>query len=421
MCAVLIPFLIAGVLISSSIPQTNAAISPAREASPWESPIDANKKGTSPDVLEFERLRIEGNDAVYSLDYKTAREIFTRMTKLAPEHPAGYVYLANNLWLETLNARRRLTTSVYTGGGFYSQDANEDKVDPKRDREFNDLIKQAVAAGRARLVKNPKDVEALYYQASALGLRAAYSTSVKRSFRRAIGDANDSVQIQRQVIKLDPEYIDAYLSIGLYEFVIDSLPLGWKFLARLAGLKGSKKKGIEHLELVTRRGKYAVDDARVVLIGLYSKQNQPEKSVELITQLATKYPRNYLFGVERAGMLYRLGRADEGARVFGDLLKDQHIAQSATDLVRYQWGEALAEKADYSGAVEQYNEVKRWTKSDPELVSLAHLHSGEALDALGKREQALAEYQAVLKRENVFGSHKLAAQYVKKPYVPAKS
>jgi len=94
MSAVLIPFLIAGVLISNSIPVTNAAASvPARESS-----IDANEKGPSSDALEFERLRIEGNDAVYSLDYKTAREIFTRMTKLAPEHPAGYVYLANNLW-----------------------------------------------------------------------------------------------------------------------------------------------------------------------------------------------------------------------------------------------------------------------------------------------------------------------------------
>jgi tetratricopeptide (TPR) repeat protein len=372
-------------------------------------------------AAEFERLRIDGNDAVYNLEYKTARDIFTRMTRVAPEHPAGYVYLANNLWLETLNARRRLSTSVYTGESFYLQGSNDDKVDAKRDREFNDLIRQAVSAAGARLVKNPGDVEALYYQASALGLRAAYSTSVKRSFRRAIGDANDSVKIQRQVIKLDPEYIDAYLSIGLYEYVIDSLPLGWKFLARLAGIKGSKKNGIEHLELVTRRGKYGVDDARVVLIGLYSKQKQPEKSVELITQLAIRYPRNYLFGVERAGMLYRLGRPEDGSRVFADLLKDERISQAATDLVRFQWGEALAEKGDYAAAIEQYAEVKRWTRSDPELVSLAHLHTGQALDALGKRDQALAEYQAVLKRGDVFGSHKLATQYVKKAFTPAKS
>ena len=46
---------------------------------------------------------------------------------------------------------------------------------------------------------------------------------------------------------------------------------------------------------------------------------------------------------------------------------------------------------------------------------------GEALDALGKRDEAMAEYQVVLKRENVFDSHKLAAQYVKKPYVAPKS
>jgi tetratricopeptide (TPR) repeat protein len=320
-----------------------------------------------------------------------------------------------------LNARRRLSTSVYTGDSFYLQGSSDDKVDARRDGEFNNLIKQAIAAARARIARNPRDVEAMYYQASALGLRAAYSTSVKRSFRKAIGDANDSVQMQRQVIKLDPEYIDSYLSIGLYEYVIDSLPIGWKFLARLAGLKGSKKKGIEHLELVTQRGKYAADDARVVLIGLYSKQNQPEKSVELITQLATKYPRNYLFGVERAGMLYRLGRTDEGARVFGELLNDARIAQSATDLVRFQWGDALTAKGDYTAAIEQYAEVKRWARSDPELVSLAHLHTGEALDALGKREQALAEYQVVLKREDVFGSHKLASQYVKKAYAPAKT
>ena len=388
----------------------------------WPSPQSSVATEGSPGTaVEFDRLRIEGNDAVYSLDYKTAREIFTRMTKLAPEHPAGYVYLANNLWLETLNARRRLSTSIYTGGGFYSQDASEDKIDPRREREFNDLIKQAVAAAVGRLQKNPKDVEALYYQASALGLRAAYSTSVKRSFRRAIGDANESVKLQRQVIKIDPQYIDAYLSIGLYEFVIDSLPLGWKFLARLAGLKGSKKNGIAHLETVTQGGKYAADDARVVLIGLYSKQNQPEKAVELIGQLAGKYPRNYLFGIERAAMLYRLGRADEGARVFGDLLKDERIAQSATDLVRFQWGEALAERGEYAAAVEQYAEVMRWPKSDAELISLAHLNSGQAQDAMGKRELALAEYQIVLKRENVFGSHKLATQYVKKAYLPAKS
>ncbi|HLF84076.1 MAG TPA: hypothetical protein VI837_07885 [Blastocatellia bacterium] len=421
MSAVLIRVLIAGLLISDFIAVPSVTAAPPVRASQQESPTGSPKPDHPTGISEFDRLRTEGFSAVYNIDYKTARERFLQMTRLAPDHPAGYVYLANNLWLETLYQGRRLTTSLYTGGSFYSQDKDEDKVDQKRNSDFNDLIRQALAATRARLVKNPRDVEALYYNASALGIRAAYGTSVKRSFTRAIGDANESIKIQRQVIKLDPEYIDAYLSIGLYEYVIDSLPGGLKFLARLAGLRGSKQKGIEHLELVTKQGKYTADDARVVLLGIYSKENQLDRALEIISYMAKQYPRNYLFGVERASMLYRTGHADDGARAFADLLKDERVAGQAADLVNFQWGEALLAKQDYTGAIARYKEVQRWPKSDPGLISFAHLHVGEALDALGKRDDAMAEYQVVLKRENVFDSHKLATQYVKRPYVAVKS
>jgi hypothetical protein len=421
MSAVLIHVLIAGFLISDFIAAPSVTAAPPVRASQQESPTGSPKTDHATGISEFDRLRTEGFSAVYNIDYKIARERFLQMTRLAPDHPAGYVYLANNLWLETLYQSRRLTTSVYTGGSFYSQDKDEDQVDQKRNSDFNDLIRQALAAGRARLVKNPKDVEALYYNASALGIRAAYATSVKRSFTRSIGDANDSIKIQRQVIKLDPEYIDAYLSIGLYEYVIDSLPGGLKFLARLAGLKGSKEKGIEHLELVTKQGKLNADDARVVLLGIYSKENQLDRALEIISYMAKQYPRNYLFGVERASMLYRTGHAEEGARAFADLLKDERVAGQAIDLVNFQWGESLTGRQDYAGAIARYKEVQRWPKSDQSLVSLAHLHVGEALDALGKRDEAMAEYQVVLKRENVFDSHKLATQYVKRPYVAVKT
>ena len=101
-------------------------------------------------LAEFNSLRERGNDALYDLDYQAARESFQRMTKIAPDHPAGYVYLANNFWLETLNAGRRLSSSLYSGGSFYEQDAEQDRVDPKREREFNDLVRRALAVADLR-------------------------------------------------------------------------------------------------------------------------------------------------------------------------------------------------------------------------------------------------------------------------------
>lgn len=396
----------------------------------WQQTVSANHQSPNSEPAEsspndptaaFEALRVEGNEAVYNLEYPKAREHFLKMTKIAPDHPAGYVYLANNLWLETLNASRRLNTSVYTSGSFYSQEKDEDASDPKRDREFNNLIRQAIAVAKARSQKNPQDAEALYYEASAIGLRAGYNVTVKRSFRRAIGDANESIQIHKKVLKADPNYVDSYLSIGLYEYVIDTLPFMWRTLARLAGLSGSRKRGLENLETVVERGKYAGDDARVILIGLYSRERQPEKALVMVSQLTSKYPQNYLFGVERAGLLYKMGRAEEGALAYGGLLKDSRIAQAATDLINYQWGQSLVAAGEYAMAITKYNEVKRWPKSDPDLISLAHLNSALALDAIGKRDEAVSEYETVLKRENVYDSHKQASQYVKKPYVPAKS
>src|SRR5262245_35351581 len=201
---------------------------------------------------DYDRLRNEGNRAVYNLDYAGARERFLQMTKIIPDRPAAYVYLANNLWLETLNKSRRLSTSLYSGTSFYVQKAESDNSDKEREREFDRLIKRAMALSSAALQKDATDAEALYYQASALGLRAGYTATVGRSFRRAIGDANKSIQLENKVLKLDPGYYDAYLSIGLYEYVVDSLPFAWRVVARLAGLKGSKDRGIQELESVVQ-------------------------------------------------------------------------------------------------------------------------------------------------------------------------
>jgi tetratricopeptide (TPR) repeat protein len=319
-----------------------------------------------------------------------------------------------------LNSSRRLLTSVYTSGSFYQEVSKDDRVDAKRDRTFGDLIKQALTASQARLAKDPKDARALYYQASAVGLRAAYNTSVKRSFRKAIGDANDSIKLHKQVLVLDPTYTDSYLSIGLYDYVIGSLPWGWRVLVRVVGLKGSKKRGIENLEKVVQTGKLTPDDARVVLVGIYNREGQPERSLELLSDLGKRYPRNYLFRIEQGAMLFNLNRREEGDKVFSELVSDQRVASTAADVINYSWGLALSDKGDYKSALERFNAVRQWNKSDAGLTSLSILNAGKSLDAMGKRTEAVAEYQAVLKRENTYDAHKQANEYLKKPYVPVK-
>ena len=100
------------------------------------------------DRARFDRARTEGFEALYNLDYETARARFKELARLYPDHPAGSQFLAASLWLETLNASRRLQSGLYNNESFYAK--TEDKVDPKIVAQFKD--------GRARRKGWPKRV-----------------------------------------------------------------------------------------------------------------------------------------------------------------------------------------------------------------------------------------------------------------------
>jgi tetratricopeptide (TPR) repeat protein len=187
-------------------------------------------------------------------------------------------------------------------------------------------------------------------------------------------------------------------------------------LARLAGLKGSKDRGIQELESVVQHGKYADDDARVLLIGLYTRERKPDRALEILDYLAKKYQQNYLFGIERGRLLYQVGRREQAQTSFSALLDQPKVAEQASDLINFQWGEALEAAGDYRAALDHQQAVIGWPKSEAGLVSLAQLHAGEALDMMGKRTEAISRYRVVLSRENIFDSHDKAAEFINNPY-----
>src|ERR1700740_1778823 len=199
-------------------------LAPAQPAStPWL---------TEPDRAKFEQLRVAGSEALFNLDYDEARKNFKAMADSFPNYPAGSQFLADTLWAETLYQSRRLQSSLYGDDQtFYS--TGDDKVDPKIVEQFRALTRQARVLTEARLKQNPKDVEALYFLGAIEGLKASFEEAVERRHLAALKDGSDAVDKHREVIKLDPNYRDAELSIGLYDYTVGALPLPIKLGAGL--------------------------------------------------------------------------------------------------------------------------------------------------------------------------------------------
>ena len=63
-------------------------------------------------------------------------------------------------------------------------------------------------------------------------------------FRLAIKAKDD----ETRVLQLDPDYVDAKLVVGVYEYVVGALPLPFKLLIGFAGITGSKSHGLAMLD-----------------------------------------------------------------------------------------------------------------------------------------------------------------------------
>lgn len=292
---------------------------------------------------QLDTLRAEGYEALYNLDYEGARRRFQKMVEIAPEDPAGAQCLASSLWLQQLNESYQLKSTLY------SSTESKEKTDRRQTDEFRKWIRQAKTLAEARLKKEPRNVESLYYLGAAEGLEAAFTAQVERKYVAALRAGTNAVDHHREVIKLSPEYHDAELTIGLHNYVVGSLSLPLKMIAGTMGVRGSKKRGLETLERVTVEGKWARDLARILLVELYKREKRFEDAVKTARQLSEKYPRNYLYKLQMADALtshittLRKKKAPfkaeetELQNIFTALARDKTFDVQTRNLINQRW------------------------------------------------------------------------------------
>ncbi len=294
----------------------------------------------------LDTLRAEGYEALYNLDYETARARFQKMIDLAPDHPAGPQCMASSLWVQQLNQSWELKSTLYSSNAITD---GKSQVDRKQADEFRKWIRRAKQLSQARLRTNPRDVEALYFLGAAEGLEASWAGGVERKFMAAFRAGKDSVDHHREVLNIAPDFHDAELTIGLMNYIIGSLPLPTKMLAATMGVRGSKKRGLETLQRVVAEGKWARDVARVLLVDLYKREKRWDDAARVARELVVKYPRNYLFKLQVADALtsqivtLRMSKKPAAAEekelqeIFVSLLREKNLDSNTRELVNVRW------------------------------------------------------------------------------------
>lgn len=347
---------------------------------------------------ETDKLILQGLDAAYSLDFERAASLFSDAGRLEPAHPAGPFFLASLQWLE------------------YSQNADVpgtvDALEPK----FNKIMDQALDRAQKMYDKNHNDPEANFYLGACYGMKGRWYL-LKYKWVRAANLGFKGYKFLKRTVELDPEYCDAYLGMGMYDYYSDTLPTIVKFVASLI-VRGDKKRGLRYIETTLTKGHYSVTEAKIFLVGILSAyEKQPEKALEIILDLRRQKPENLFFVLMEVGT--RINAQDwNGATAFGEFLAPRvrelaHTKPHAS-LFDLYLGEAYLGAGDYPKAVDTFNRCIE-TAPEPRKATVTHCHlrRAQALDLLGRRTEALHDYTFVRERPDFFDSQKKAKRGLK--------
>jgi len=368
----------------------------------------------SPDFMQAAR---RGFDALYRLDYAAADQIFTQLAQEYPKHPAPPLYLAANSWLEFLFDRLDLDLDKFVSPGYFA-DARAVDVPIEIRRRYQENIEKARQLCTDLLEKDPYDLEALYFMGAVEGVQGSYAFTVEHSVGNAFAFGKRAYRYHSQILERAPDFYDAYLSAGLYEYIVANLPWYIKWFTTLFGYRGSEERGFEYLNLAAQNGEFVSDDSSVLQMVLFVREKRYRDALRLAEQLHAKYPENYIFHVNQAQILERMGRQTESLDVYRRISQLAAAgAHNYQSLPQARFNHQLALKLRDSGQPElacSYFEsaLESPDVSDRDRVT-GHLELGRTLARLGRPETAAEHLRMVLSLPDYDGAAREASRLLK--------
>jgi len=343
-------------------------------------------------------LVAESIDHLRNLEYDQASQQLETWLKSHPDDLRARNYLAISILYQEMFHRGVLESRVYGHGGDVFKASKVD-LTPEFQQELLSVLERAQNLADQRTKSDPKDKEALYWAGVSHGTRATYHFTLRKEYMAALHEATDAFKLHRSLLELDPNYVDAYLIVGMNNYIVGSLPWYVKAVASLSGRHGDKAEGIKQVRRVTQEGKYAREDARLMLAVLYQREKMYRDALQLYEEMERDHPRNYLLPGEVATLHGVLNEWPAAAAVDDSILQRHHSGEAGytqipLERTLYYAGEAYERSEKPEAALSRYSEAASLASSDRYRYR-ALVRAGDILVQLHRKDEAIAYYKRV--------------------------
>jgi tetratricopeptide (TPR) repeat protein len=355
----------------------------------------------------------------YLLDFPGAIERLERFHGAHPGDPQATALLLDAMVFQELYRLDLLDTTFYANDGFLTGRHAVAEDTQMRDRIFS-IADEAVREADWRIGKNSKDVDALFARGWVRSLRCTYVAMVERGFGAGFRLAGKAKDDAKRVLEIDPDYADAKLITGVYEYVVGALPFPFKLVIGFAGITGSKTKGMEMLHDAADRAVLTSVDARTVIALFLRREAKYKEAIEVVRSLKGQYPHDFLFCLEEANLRKDAGEGMKAVDAYRELIADAakpgYFASARLELAYFGMGDALRGQRHYAEAAQAYEQAAGAANIGPELKIRCLVGAGECRDLNNERARAVQDYQAAIEAGPNTSRADTARKRLKSPY-----
>lgn len=365
-------------------------------------PAAARKSSVTP---EMDKLLHEGIDAIYVMDFAAADAATDKAIALEPAYPFAYL------------GRAATDLIRYAYGS--------EQADPALIKSFEAKTAEAIKVAEAYLKEHPRDPDVLFVLGSAHGMCGRLAI-VQRQWVKAFGHGRASMKSIRLAAKLDPELYDAQLGLGMFDYYTATIPKFAGWLAKLM-LGGDRARGLNEIRAAAEKGNYGRTAAQLILVEIFLEDEfgarDPAEALKLMRVIHARYPDSAMLDSAFIVALYE-------DKKFPEAVKEAREYHARTKARRYpamnlakshaMIGTLLWASGDKAHALEEFQGGAAAGGARSRWMVWSRVRAGHVLDALGRRADALAAYNAAFAEKDDWGYRALIKACLAAPCVGEK-
>jgi len=361
----------------------------------------------------------DGLGYFYNLDYDGALSRFESLQRDHPQNAMAVGFVLTVVIFRELYNQDLLDTTYYAHDSFLTT-KRAVNVAPATRQRIEDLTNHAIALCDQRIRENSRDKDAYFERGYARGLHAAFITLVDHSFAAAARQGYAARNDSEQALRIDPDYADAKMAIGIQQFAVASLPRLVRMVVGIFGVGGNKERGLELLKEAAAHGVVTNVDSRTVLSLFLRHDGRYPEAVQVQHGLAVEFPHDYLFRLEEGNLTKDEGNGPGAIAIYKQVLADAqrpgYFADPRLQLVYFGLADTQRGQNDVVDAAHNYLNAAEQPNCSDWLRKRAQLNAGEMFDLLRDRKQAVQLYQMASAGGGDQSQAEAARRYLKAPY-----